>query len=247
MRLLFALVAALLTTCQLSADLVSTNSRAASEAWVSRRFVPTQDLATVTGSLSSHTGNASIHMTAGQASKIAAAITGEVDSVALSALASFAETNRVTSWKDATNPYVYWQSFGGTQLVATATHYLHTGTLFYFQPGADSVVGLPYPVGVTNVIPFTVGEEGYWNGATNLNETTIAIGYFGEIQMWTNDYSESWPITLYPNESSFLAPQGTAIAFRGSLWVEGTNIVGVYNLTTGNVWQAVTTAQAHQY
>lgn len=145
-------------------------------------------------------------------------------------ISAFAETNRVTTWPDASDPLAFW-----VDDTTNRVKYLKTvsGTNFMVTLSEDfeELVTHTRLAWTNNVWPFT---DGPWIGIY-AGQLLISSG-FGST--WT-DPGTSFPASLIPDEGA----KGTATVSIAS-FTYTTNIVETWNLTTGNVWQAVAQAAA---
>lgn len=172
--------------------------------------------------------------------------TGAVLQASLSALASYASTNKVVRFYDFFDPSVWWVANGGTNLTAWTIAYpvwTITATGTDGQDGTFQVIQ-PTPLLWPTDSTGTYAADGGWS-VIHLPDSIYVINaeIGGGTIGWYNNYSSGDPagLTAY---NSFISedPAGTVSLVRsGSI---STNIVGSYNLTTGNVWQAVIEAKA---
>ena len=147
-------------------------------------------------------------------------VRAEADTIALASLAKYAATNRVTRWQDSGDPNKWWTSDGGTNLTAWTL----SDSQFFFS--ADQLAG--YLQQTTGVFPYVVEgqEEGYFEGGL----ARLSVNGPGT---WRS-YDAAFPQTLIND----MATYATAYVYRASV------VLASYNLTTGNVWQAVASVQA---
>lgn len=170
------------------------------------------------------------------------ALTGETDSAALAALSTkeasimmAIQTNRVTELYDAAAD-LYWRSVGGTNLTS---YRLVPGTTNYtitVLSGNFIYQALDVGMSLTNQFPFAAriednpGLEGRWESGN--------IAYVYSEADWQ---APAWR-SSYPGFPQILTPynqwaSGSARVDRVIAFV--TNLVGSYNLPTGEVWKAI--------
>ena len=158
-------------------------------------------------------------------------VRAELDQTALAALADFAQTNRVTRWQDSADTNIWWSAVGGTSLVATVWGDVET-TGWHFS-GSAEILPLPYPLGA-------FGEaQDVWciydmMGIDLLIHYRPAAGIHYEGQTPFGGLDTSFTLIDYETGRPNLQ------AVYSSVWVYSPKASAAFNLTTGNVWQAVT-------
>lgn len=133
--------------------------------------------------------------------------------------AAWASTNRVTRWQDAADPDIWWVASGGTNIQAWSL----SDSQFYYA--AEQLGGSI--LSTTGSFPYSVEglEAGWFDGSL------ACISINGAGTWWALD--ASFPQALV-NDSY---PPSTAFVYRAAV------MLASYNLTTGNVWQAVAEAR----
>lgn len=139
-------------------------------------------------------------------------------------------TNRVTTWSDPDDPMVVWTDNNTNRMkYAIAV----TGTNFMVTL-SDDFLETAYsvrPTWTTNTFPF---NDFFFAGF--FEEGNAYISYQGQPSggYWAAFPIEAYPVLLGPQRDAY----GTATISIDS-YAYSTNLVAVYNLTTGDVWAAV--------
>ena len=149
--------------------------------------------------------------------------------------AAWAATNRVTRWQDAADASVWWESNGGTNITAyrvglSGTNFIHHVDNFtaYFLGTFD--VPFPTTAGGPGYTFYSYFEDGKCLARTDTDFQTIE--YVSS--------STEFPQTLI---STVTDPEAFTQTVSIVSYVYTTNVLASYNLTTGNVWQAVAEAR----
>lgn len=132
--------------------------------------------------------------------------------------AQYAATNQVTRWQDASNPDIWWEANGGTNLTA----YGPSDSQYYYV--ADQLSG--YIQQTSGAFPYLV--EGQEEGSFDGGLAVLAINGAGSWRSSGAAFPQALVNEMWP---------GTAYVYRA------TAVLASYNLTTGNVWQAISSLQ----
>lgn len=164
-------------------------------------------------------------------------VRAEVDQAAL---AAYAATNRVTILRDAGDASVWWVAHGGTNLTA----YTLAMSWVVRNEALTVIEGENPPFAARSTprpdIPYPLPAEGYW-----ALDGEITIGTLdGWVSAWLPD-TTAWGAAPFASSDHYtLIPISNELI--GNIYLDYqsvTNLVGSYNLTTGNVWQAVSSVK----
>lgn len=206
---------------------------------------------TVTGSQAAdiaasttHVANSAIHLTTAQVSKIAAAITGETDSVALNALAQFAATSRVDRVLVSSNS---WYTFapGTATLWTVSADLAWFGSIGSGYTNRVSIPELPHgPLDETFSYPFVLYESPgtifFIGGVWELDYRSDSAYFptdFGPFNIYNAAIDDWYHITLdaisVTNTTAFLLPTPEQVA-QWNAKIDSTNGVA-QNLSVNNL------------
>lgn len=170
------------------------------------------------GAAVAHIADTNLHLATGERQRIAAAITNETDTIALTALA----TNRVTTLWAASN---HWYTVSGRNMTEYWVN-VYTGTNVYFSSDFSDITG---PVLYPRVLPFpfddgySVGEQIEYEGSTLFQVRTGPGG--GNGRWWG---PASFPSELIP----VIQCQGSAFVTTDTLTI--TNTINYFLLVSTN-------------
>ena len=156
-------------------------------------------------------------------------ITNETDAAAIAALAQYAATNKTHVLQDV-DQAIWWEANGGTNLIARKT--LNPPEVSFsadFRAGDGTI-----PMSSSYSFPFY--DENDWCCYLDLGGIYLRSPGSQDVWYWFGNLTS---VSDLPEEVTLLPLYGNG---QGEAYVKTVEVVGSYNLTTGDVWKAILSA-----